>query len=98
MEISQELKDIMNPSRTALLVWDVQNRLVNTIFNRDIFLSTMNKIVSKAREIDVPVIFSKSTPLPEKFQSPVMKFIMKDRFKKMAQVPGGLDLTIEPIE
>jgi len=98
MEITQELKGIVSPGKTALLVWDVQNRLVNTIFNREIFLSNTNKLVSKAREKGIPVIFSKSTPLPDRFASPVMKFIMKDRFKKLAQIPNGADLTIEPHE
>ncbi len=76
----------------------MQNRLVNNIFNRDIFLSNTKRLVSKAREKGVPVIFSKSTPLPEKFESPVRKLLWKNLAMKMAQVPNGQDLTIEPLE
>jgi nicotinamidase-related amidase len=98
MEINQELKEIISPDKTALLVWDVQNRLVNNIFNRDIFLSNTKKLVSKAREKQVPVVFSKSTPLPERFESPVKKFLWKKLTMKMTQVPNALDLAIEPLE
>jgi len=100
MEITNELKEIISPGKTALLVWDVQNRLVSTIFNRDEFLANTNKLIARAREKDVPVIFSKSTPLSDRYASPVMKFIWRERFKKMAQAqaPNGQDLTIPPLE
>lgn len=101
VQIDQELKEIVGPARTALLVWDVQNRLVNNIFNRDIFLSNTKRLVIKAREKGVPVIFSKSMPLPEKFESPARKYMFRNmfkNFKNMAQVPNGQDLTIEALE
>jgi len=98
MEINQELKGIVSRSKTALLVWDVQNMLVDTIFNRDIFLSNTHNLVTTAREKGVPVIFSKITPLPEKFESPVRKFFWKKRAIKMPQVPNGYDLAINPLE
>ena len=98
MEIDQELKGIVAPGKTSLLVWDVQNRLVQSIYNTDEFLANTTKVVSAARESGVQVIFSKITPLPEKFESPVRKYFFKTRPFPMKQIPNGLDLTIEPIE
>ena len=98
MEINQELKEIVNPGKTALLIWDVQNMLVQNIFNPELFLATTKKVIASAREKGVPVIFSKITPLPEKFESPVRKYFWKNRLRKMQQTPNGLDLTIEPLE
>lgn len=96
MEIDNELKEILNPGKTALLVWDVQNMLVQRIFNPEIFMGNTQKLISLAKELKVPVIFSKITPLPEKFESPSRKYFFRKRFSSMNQVPGGLDLAIEP--
>jgi nicotinamidase-related amidase len=98
MEMNSELKDILDPNKTALLVWDVQNRLVENIFNTETFLANTKNTILSAKEHNIPVIFSKITPLPEKFESPVRKYLFKNRFSTMKQVPNGLDLTIEPTE
>ena len=58
MEISNhELKEIVSPGKSALLVWDVQNRLVNNIFNRDIFLSNTKRLVPKRGKKAFPSYF-----------------------------------------
>ena len=98
MEINQEIKEIVNPSRTALLIWDVQNMLVNNIFNADVFLSNTKNVISSAREKRIPIVFSKINPLPERFESPVRKYFWKNRLMKMKQIPNGFDLAIEPLE
>ena len=97
MEIDNELKEILNPRKSALLVWDVQNILVNSIFNPETFMANTKSLISLARELKVPVIFSKITPLPEKFESPSRKYFFKKRRFSMNQSPDGLDLSIEPI-
>jgi nicotinamidase-related amidase len=98
MEINQELKEILNPNKTALLIWDVQNMLVNNIFNTEVFLANTKKVVESAREKGVSVFFSKITPLPEKFESPVRKYLWKNRFPKIERTPEGYDLTLEPLK
>ena len=96
MEIDNELKEILNPGKTALLVWDVQNMLVRNIFNPEIFMANTKNLISLAKELNVPVIYSKITPLPEKFESLTRKYFFRKRFASMKQVPDGLDLAIEP--
>lgn len=96
MEIDSELKEILNPAKTALLVWDVQNMLVRSIFNPETFLTNSNSLISRARELKVPVIFSKITPLPEKFESASRKYFFRKRLSSLNLTSDGLDLTIEP--
>ena len=79
MEIDNELKEILNPGKSALLVWDVQNMLVHNIFNTDAFLEKTNQVISLAKELNVPVIFSKIVPLPERFESPVRRYFFRKR-------------------
>ena len=64
MEPDNELKEILNPVKTVLLIWDVQNRLVQNIFNTQSFLESNKNIIAAAKEHNVQVIFSKITPLP----------------------------------
>jgi nicotinamidase-related amidase len=98
MEITAEIKEIVTPDKTVLLVWDVQNALVRNIFNTDLFLSNSKNVVSSAREKGIPLFFSKITPLPENFESSVRKFRMKHSNFKLNQEADGLDLTIEPLK
>jgi nicotinamidase-related amidase len=98
IEVNEELKTILNPSKTAVLVWDVQNMLVNNIFNTEAFLTQTNKIVATARETNIPLFFSKISPLPEKFESSVRKYFWKKRKLNFNQIPNALELTIEPTE
>ena len=96
MEIDNEIKEILNPGKTALLVWDVQNMLVQTIFNPESFMANTKSLISLAKELKVPVIFSKITPLPQKFESATRKYFFKKRSFSMNQTPDGLELAIEP--
>ena len=96
--MNTELKEILNPNKTAVLIWDVQNMLVQNIFNTEEFLGNTKKVISLAKEKNVPVIFSKITPLPERFESPVRKYFMKKRLLSFKPVPNGYDLTIEPTD
>lgn len=67
--IYESIKEIVNPEHTAVVVWDVQNALVNNIFNKKEFLSTLKTVITKAREKGVPIIYSKITPLLPQYNS-----------------------------
>jgi nicotinamidase-related amidase len=97
MELNQELKEIVAPAKTAVLLWDVQNMLVDNIFNKETFLANTNEVLAAAREKNMPVFFSKIDPLPERFESPVRKYFAKHRVFQLKFTPTGLDLAIEPL-
>ncbi len=68
--IYKTLKEIVAPDHTALIVWDVQNMLVNFTFNKEEFLKNMNSLIEGARKSRLPVFFTMIDPLPPAFQSP----------------------------
>ncbi len=74
------LKEIIDPNHTALLVWDVQNLLVNGIFNKKEFLKDLKSFIEIARVKNIPIIYSKITPLPRDYESSFRTFMFMKRF------------------
>lgn len=69
----QNIQSQIKREKSALVVWDVQEALVSSIFNREEFLSNLAKIIKRAREINIPIFYSKITPLPDRFESPLRR-------------------------
>jgi nicotinamidase-related amidase len=78
--IHTRLKDIVDPSHTVLVVWDVQNLLVERIFNREAFLKDSKSLLDKTRKSQIPVIYTKITPLPREYESPFRTYMFMKRF------------------
>ncbi len=66
----EELKRFIKRSNSVLVVWDVQEALVNAIFNREEFLAKLKELIDGARRLNVPIVYTKITPFPERFASP----------------------------
>jgi nicotinamidase-related amidase len=62
------LKEIVDPIHTCLVVWDVQNALVERIFNKEEFVSHLKVLVERLRG-KMPIFYTKITPLKNGFQS-----------------------------
>ncbi len=90
------IKYIGNPEKTALVIWDVQKILVEHVFNKDEFLNNTKFLIAQAREHNIPVFFTKITLLPEKFESPARRLMMKQRTRNFQFTAEGLELAIEP--
>jgi nicotinamidase-related amidase len=91
-----EIAQFLQPNKTALVLWDIQKMLVDAIFNSEEFLGNVRKLAASAREKDIPVVFTKITPLPERFESPARKYMMRNRSKGYNPGPGAFDLVISP--
>jgi nicotinamidase-related amidase len=74
------LKEIVEPKHTCLVVWDVQNALVNSIFNREQFLKSLKTLIAAARKNNVLIVYTKITPLPVALESPWRVYMMMKRF------------------
>jgi nicotinamidase-related amidase len=98
MEITQELSEFLAPGKSALVIWDAQNMLVNNIFNKAEFLANAKSLIAAARTKGISIFFTKITPLPRQFESPARKFFMKTRPRNISFTPEGLTLAIEPQE
>jgi nicotinamidase-related amidase len=80
VEIFENLKEIVDPSHSCLVVWDVQNGLVNRIFNKDSFLGSLKPLVEGLRG-KMPVVYTLITPLPQGYQSGWNLFSMMRMFQ-----------------
>ena len=92
-EIYKDIRGVVNPEHSALIIWDVQNMLVGRIFNKEEFIKNNTELIKGAHELEIPVIFTKITPLPEKFESAprlARGGLPKDMDKNM------FELTIKP--
>ena len=69
-KIYLELADIIFPEHSLLVVWDMQNMLVNRVFNKTEILESVAALLQAARKVRVPVVYTKITPLPPRFQAP----------------------------
>jgi len=78
--IFTQMKAIVDPTHTALVVWDVQNTLVDMIFNQETFLKNSKALIEKAREFRIPIIYTKITPLPREYESPFRTYMFMKRF------------------
>jgi nicotinamidase-related amidase len=78
--IYETLQEIVAPKHTALVVWDVQNALVNNIFNKKDFLTNLKAVIRTAREKGVPIIYTKITPLSTDYNSSWSIYMMMKRY------------------
>lgn len=93
MAINWPLPDILKPSQSVLVVWDVHKALVNSIFNKEEFMIALNTSITAARQAKVPIVFTKITPYPRGFESPSYKLLYRGglQFK-----PEEMELAVQP--
>ena len=77
--VYENLKEIVDPKHSCLVVWDVQNGLVDRIFNREEFMARLKPFIDKLRN-KMPVIYTLITPLPKGFASSWYYYSMMRRF------------------
>ncbi len=79
LTIYEDMKEIVHPGHSCLIVWDVQNGLVDRIFNKEEFISNLKRLVESMRN-KMPVVYTLITPLPMEFQSSWGIFNMMRRY------------------
>ena len=78
--IYRNMQEIVAPEHTALVIWDVQNGLVNNIFNKEEFLQNLKSLIKAARSNNVPILYTKITPLPREYEAPFRTYLLMNRF------------------
>ena len=53
--IFENMDEILDPKHTVLVNWDVQNGLVNNVFNKDEFVGNVKKLTQLSRKKSIPV-------------------------------------------
>jgi nicotinamidase-related amidase len=89
VEIYEELEEIADPKHSCLVVWDVQNGLVDRIYNKDEFLGNTARLLAGLRG-KMPVFYTLITPPPRQFTSGWGYFTMMRRYgiKDPAKLPA----------
>lgn len=63
------IQEIVDPKHSCLVVWDVQNGLVDRIFNKEAFLANLKNLIERLRS-RMPVVYTLITPVAKGFDSP----------------------------
>ncbi|MDA8053981.1 MAG: cysteine hydrolase [Deltaproteobacteria bacterium] len=79
IEIYENLKEIINPKHSCLVVWDVQNVLVSRIYNKPEFISNIKSLISALRG-KIPLVYTLITPVEKEFMSSWFYYAMMKRF------------------
>jgi nicotinamidase-related amidase len=79
IDIYENLKEIVNPAHSCLVVWDVQNALVSRIFNKAEFIPALKNLVNALRG-KIPVVYTLITPPQKEFRSSWSYYSMMKRF------------------
>jgi nicotinamidase-related amidase len=79
VNIYEDLPEIVDPRHSCLIVWDVQNGLVDRIFNKGEFINNLKRLIEGLRG-KMPVVYTLITPPPRKFQSSWHLYALMKRF------------------
>jgi nicotinamidase-related amidase len=90
-----QIGEYLSPTRTALVVWDVQDALVASIFNKEDFLRKTSQLIDGARMKGISIFYTKITPLPERFESKARLVMWRSRGRFE---PGDIAKEIYPKE
>jgi len=77
--IYEDLPEIVDPKHSCLIVWDVQNGLVDRIFNKGEFINNLKRLTGSLRG-KMPLVYTLITPAPRKFQSSWHLYALMKRF------------------
>jgi nicotinamidase-related amidase len=96
------IEEILDPSHTALVVWDVQRGTTKVIFNKEEFSRNLNSVVELARKSNsIPIFFTPIQTLPKRFESSAIIYTLgKLGFDRLFEqfTAEDRDFTIKPKE
>ncbi len=83
--IYSTVQEIVDPSHTALVVWDVQKMLVDFIFNKEEFMNNINRVIESARRTKIPIFYTSVEMLLIKYESSARLYTYNKLFARMQQ-------------
>ena len=93
------IEEILDPSHTALVAWDVQRALTKIIFNKEEFSRNLDSIVESARKSNIPIFFTQIQTLSKRFESSAIIYTLgKQGFDHLFEqfTTEDMDFTIKP--
>jgi nicotinamidase-related amidase len=93
------IEEILDPSHTALVAWDVQRALAKIIFNKEEFSRNLNSTVELVRKSNIPIFFTSIQMLSKRFESSAIIYTLgKLGFDRLFDqfTTEDMDFTIKP--
>ena len=79
-QIPNELREIVAPARTILLVWDMQNDQAGGSFNKDALIRNTPPLIDAAAKAQIKTVYTRQTPFLWKDEAPVwIRRAMRDQ-------------------
>src|SRR4030095_9684247 len=88
-KIPNELNEIVEASRTVLLVWDMQNDQAVVAFNKDALIRNAPPLISAAAGAGIKTVYTRQTPYLWKDESPALVY----RVNKTQKIDHPSNLT-----
>ena len=95
------VEEILDPSHTALVIWDVQHGTTKVIFNKEEFNKNLNSVVELARKLNIPIFFTPIQIPSKRFESSAIIYTLgKLGFDRLFEqfTAEDRDFTIKPKE
>jgi nicotinamidase-related amidase len=93
------IEEILDPSHTALVVWDVQRGPTKMVFNKEEFSRNLAFVVDLARKSKLPIFFTLIQKPSTRFESPAILYTLcKLGFDRLYEqfTAEDMELTIKP--
>jgi nicotinamidase-related amidase len=93
------IEEILDPSHTALVAWDIQRALTKMIFNKEEFSRNLDLVVELARKSNIPIFFTSIQTLSKRFESSAIIYTLgKLGFDRLFEqfTTEDMDFTIKP--
>jgi nicotinamidase-related amidase len=98
--IYDTIEEILDPSHTALVLWDVQRALTKMVFNQEEFSNNLNFVVELARKSNIPTFFTSIQSRSKQFESSAILYTLGklgfDRLFEQFKAQDMMDFTIKP--
>lgn len=93
------IEEILDPSHTALVVWDVIRAFEKMIFNKEEFSINLKSVVELARKSNIPIFFTSVQTISKRFESSANIYTLSklgfDRLFEQITIED-MDFTIKP--
>lgn len=88
-KIPAELKEIVEPSRTVLLVWDMQNDQAGGAFNKDALIRNAPPLIAAAAGAGIKTVYTRQTPYLWKDESAawIHRFMQTQKVDHPSKLP-----------
>jgi nicotinamidase-related amidase len=86
--IYEDLKEIVDPKHSCLVIWDVQTGLADRVPDKDELIGNLKNLTKSLRG-KMPVVYTLITSIPKQFQSSWYLYTMMRRFnvKEISELP-----------